>query len=81
MTKATTENYWTGIASAQLKGRTVKAVRYMSEEEAQEMMLDSRPVAIFFDDGSFVFPMRDDEGNDGGALFTSDDANPVLPVI
>ena len=76
-----TENYWTGIASAQLKGRTVEAVRYMTEEEAKEMCIDSRPLAIFFDDGSFVFAMRDDEGNDGGALFTSDDANPVLPVI
>lgn len=81
MTNTATENYWTGIASAQLKGRTVKAVRYLTEEEAQEMYIDSRPLAIFFDDGSFVFAMRDDEGNDGGALFTSDDANPVLPVI
>lgn len=81
MSNTSTENYWTGIASGQLKGRTVKAVRYMSEEEAKEMMLDSRPVAIFFDDGSFVFPMRDDEGNDGGALFTSNETNPVLPVI
>lgn len=76
-----TEKYWTGIASAQLKGRTVKAVRYMSEEEAKEMYIDSRPLAIFFDDGSFVFPMRDDEGNDGGAWFTSDKDNHVLPVI
>ena len=76
-----TEKYWTDIASAQLKGRTVTAVRYMSEEEAQEMMIHSRPLAIFFDDGSFVFPMCDDEGNDGGAWFTSDEDNHVLPVI
>jgi len=36
---------------------------------------------IFFSDGTYIFPSCDDEGNNAGALFTSDKENDVLPVI
>jgi hypothetical protein len=38
-------------------------------------------VVIFFRDGTYIFPSRDDEGNDAGALFTSSETTRVLPVI
>ena len=76
-----TEQLWTDKAEAQLLGRTALTVRYLTAEEAREMMIGRRPLAIFFDDGSYLFPMADDEGNDGGSLFTSNEDEPILPVI
>lgn len=56
-----------------LVGKTIKEVRYMTKEEAEEMMWYKRPIVIFFTDGSHMFPSMDDEGNDGGALFGFDE--------
>jgi hypothetical protein len=39
------------------------------------------PLVIFFNDGSYMFPSQDDEGNDGGSLFTSFKDLPTIPVI
>jgi hypothetical protein len=52
-----------------LKGRTIVAARYMSKQEAEDMYWDSRPLVIHLDNGTLLFMSRDDEGNDGGALF------------
>ena len=40
-----------------------------------------RPVALHLDNGVWVFPSQDDEGNDGGALFTTDEKQECLPVL
>ena len=72
---------WEWTARNMLVGKTIAAVRYMTEEEAADSYFDSSPIVIIFDDGSYIFPMRDDEGNDAGALATSDEENPTLPVI
>jgi hypothetical protein len=42
---------------------------------------DERTVAFQTQDGLWFFPSRDDEGNGGGALFTSDDKQGCLPVM
>ena len=76
-----TQQKWEADIGKFLKGKTIKAVRYMSQEEKEQYMWDSRPLAIFFTDGSFIFPMADDEGNDGGALCTSSKELPVIPVM
>ena len=76
-----TRDIWTAKARKLLVGRTIAAVRYMTEEEAADSDFYSSPIVIIFDDGSYIFPMRDDEGNDAGALATSDEENPTLPVI
>ena len=76
-----TRDIWTEKARKLLVGRTIAAVRYMTEEEAADSDFYSSPIVIIFDDGSYIFPMRDDEGNDAGALATSDEENPTLPVI
>ena len=45
------------------------------------MMWDSRPIVIIFDDDSYIFPMADDEGNNGGALATSFTDLSTIPII
>jgi hypothetical protein len=76
-----TEQRWTKIASAQLKGRTIVEVRYLTAEEAAQLGWSRRPVVMQLDDGNIVYASRDDEGNDGGALFTNNKKEPVLPLL
>ena len=72
---------WLGIAGKQLIGKRIVGIRYMTQAEADEYIWHSRPLIVTLDDGSWFMPSADDEGNDGGALFTSDEAEPVLPVL
>ena len=56
----------------------------MSTHEANESMWDNRPICILLNDGTWIIPQRDDEGNDGGALYVANavkDKAEVLPVI
>lgn len=75
------ETYWTGIAQAQLLGRKIVQVRYLSHEEADDLGWYERCVVIQLDDGNLILPSSDDEGNSAGALFTNNKANPTLPVL
>jgi hypothetical protein len=67
--------------SKHLVGKTITFVRYLSKEEAQAMDWVSRPIVIQLDDGSCIWPSRDDEGNDGGSLFTTLTEVPVIGKI
>jgi hypothetical protein len=40
-----------------------------------------RPIAFQLNDGNWIYPSADDEGNEGGSLFTSDDKDPILPLL
>ena len=42
---------------------------------------DSQPCEIYLEDGIILTPSMDDEGNNGGALFTTLDDLPVIPVL
>lgn len=53
----------------------------MSDEEVADCGFDSSGIVIIFDDGSYIFPMSDDEGNDAGAIATSNEDLPTIPVI
>jgi len=75
------DNYWNKQASDYLVGRTILKVEWMSNDEAQDLGWYSRPLAILLYNGVWIYPMRDDEGNDGGALFTSDENNGCLPLM
>jgi hypothetical protein len=75
------EEKWVKEIRDFLKGKTIKEVRYMTDKECSEMMWYNKPLVIVFTDGSWIFPSCDDEGNDGGALFTSSDELPVIPVM
>jgi hypothetical protein len=75
--------YWTEYGQKHLKGKIVSDVRYLTPQEAEDMGWSSRPIAIFFSDGSYIYPSRDDEGNDGGALFgtAADGEDLLFPVL
>lgn len=75
------DKIWGDIAVKQFVGRKIVGARYLSQEEADEMGWYSRPVVLQLDDGNILYPSSDDEGNDGGALFTNDKENDVLPVL
>lgn len=72
---------WATKAEKQLKGKKIAAVRYLTEQEKENMMWRNSAPVIFFEDGSYLFPSRDDEGNNAGALFTSFDELPTIPII
>ena len=73
--------HWLKEAKKQLLNRKIVGVEYMTVDEMNALGWYSRPVLIILDDGNIIYPSRDDEGNDGGALFTTNEANPVLPVL
>ena len=74
--------HWMDYAEKHLVGKTIKAVGWMTEKEAVHLGWQySRPIVIEFMDGTMIFPSRDDEGNDGGALFgQSGDESLTFPV-
>ena len=60
---------WTEYAQKHLVGRTIKAARYMTDEETEEQGWSRKAVVLELDDGTTIFPSHDDEGNGPGALF------------
>jgi hypothetical protein len=72
---------WEASASAFLVGKTVASVRYLTSDEMDNLGWYQRSLVIFFSDGSHIFSSQDDEGNNAGALFTSDDDLSVIPTI
>jgi len=75
------DKLWNKVAADMLVGRTVKAAFYMLGEEAGNCGFNSRPLVIIFDNGLCIYPMSDDEGNDAGALATTDSKTAILPVL
>lgn len=75
------EQKWTEGASSFLVGKTVRRVQYLTRKNADEMMWSSRPLFIEFTDGSHVFAVSDDEGNDSVALGTSSEELPTIPTL
>lgn len=73
------EKRWNPIAKRLLEGRKVVEVRYMNSEEQEGMGWFYKPVVMFFEDGSYVYSSKDDEGNEAGALFCKDGEG--LPVL
>ena len=63
------------------QGKKIVNVRYMSDEERDAYGWTHKPMVIFFDDGSYLFPMSDDEGNEAGALCTSHDNLQTIAVL
>lgn len=56
-----------------LVGKTVVKVRQMTQDECDQFMWDARygevPIVLELNDGSFVVPSQDPEGNGAGFLF------------
>ena len=72
---------WGEDCSKALVGKTIKEVRYLTEEEADGLGWDRCSLVISLDDGTFMYPSQDDEGNGPGALFTNIDKLETIPAI
>jgi hypothetical protein len=72
---------WEKIACDQLLGKKIVKVRYLNKKDIENLGWYESAIAFQLDDGNWIFPSQDDEGNGAGALFTCNDKNPVLPVI
>lgn len=76
------QNRWTEIAEKRVLGKQIVAVEYMSDQEADNIGWYKRPVAFKLNDGSWLYPQADDEGNDGGAIvYINKEDSEVFPVI
>jgi hypothetical protein len=75
------ETEWLKLMNDKLAGRKIVKVRLLTKEEAEDLGWYSRSVVLHLDDGNLLYPSRDDEGNDAGALFTNDEELSTLPVF
>lgn len=66
-----------------LLNRRIVEVRYLTPDECRRQMWSFTGVALVLDDGTTVYPARDAEGNDAGALHgvAGDGMDFVLPEI
>ena len=71
--------YWRKKADKLLLNKKIVAIEWMTEGESENLSWGSRPVCLKLDDGTWIFPMADDEGNDGGALAVGE--SETLPVF
>jgi hypothetical protein len=80
--KAELREYWGNLASNFLVGKTIRRVRYLGDREREDIAWDSSGLVIEFEDGHWIIAMRDDEGNDAGAIWTSSQSElNIIPVI
>ena len=69
---------WSGDATKIFKGKVIKRIEYTTKKESKEMDWQRTPV-IVFTDNSWIMASGDDEGNQGGAFFTSSKEMSVIP--
>ena len=72
--------YWTKRVEKFLLGQKIVRVEYMSEDDADDMGWSSRPIQILLENGTWLTPQQDDEGNDGGAISTNF-PNRIIPTL
>ena len=72
---------WIKKISKLLVGKKIVKIQYMTKRVAEEQGWYRRPIQIRLEDGSWLTPSQDDEGNDGGSLFTNSKDLPTIPVI
>lgn len=79
--KLSNEISWEKRIAKSLVGRKIVDIRYLSAEEADSCGFYNQPICLFLDNGEWIMPMRDDEGNDGGAMATSYEKLSTIPVM
>tara|TARA_B100000579_G_scaffold297985_1_gene248071 strand:+ start:54598 stop:54840 length:243 start_codon:yes stop_codon:yes gene_type:complete len=75
------EKRWLTKIKKQLVGKTIVKIEYMHEDVVETNMWSSRPICILLDDGNWIYPMCDDEGNNGGAMGTTFEDLQTIPVF
>ena len=74
--------HWGNLASNFLVGKTIRRVRYLDDREREDIGWDKSALVIELTDGHWIGPMREDEGNDAGSLWTSSQSKlNVIPTI
>lgn len=74
---------WSDLGTKSLKGKTIKAIRYLTDSEKEDFMWYKNAPVIVFTDGTQIVAQCDDEGNDGGVLYIahSNGDGETLPSI
>lgn len=70
---------WTKKSKQVLEGRTIKEVRYLNDDEMEDLGWYNRPICFVLDNGEMCFISCDVEGNDGGVLFYGNKG--ILPTL
>tara|TARA_R100001594_G_scaffold150378_1_gene211305 strand:- start:584 stop:862 length:279 start_codon:yes stop_codon:yes gene_type:complete len=63
---------WNKEANALLAGQTITAVKYMTDEDAENFGWRERGLFIGLSNGAYLLVQQDDEGNGPGALYLMD---------
>ena len=56
--------------ASRLVGLQITNVRYMTDQECAELSIQHRAMLLTLNDGTVLYAMTDDEGNDAGVLMT-----------
>lgn len=72
---------WGVKAMLLLVGRKIERVRYLTEKEREGLGWSKRSLVLILDDGTYVWPSADDEGNNAGAFFTTNSKLELIPTI
>ena len=76
-----TRKEWEKKIPKLLVGRKIVAVQYQSDSDIEHFGWYAKGLLIELDDGTQLLPMQDDEGNGPGAIATSSEDIPTIPVF
>ena len=76
-----TQKEWEQKITSLLVGQKIVAVRYQTEEEMNDFGWYAKGLLIDLDDETQLLVMQDDEGNGPGAIATSSEELPTIPVF
>ena len=81
-TNADLREHWANLAGNFLEGKTIRRVRYLNDRECEDIGWIHSGLVIEFTDGHWLVPLKDNEFNDAGSLWTSSQTEiKVIPVI
>ena len=76
---------WKNRLSPELLGQRIVKMHYMSKRDAEELGWYKRPLMLMLENGTWIIPQQDDEGNYCGALLlmnnTKELKETLAPVI
>ena len=64
-----TSQKWKNRLSPELLGQRIGKMHYMSKRDAKKLKWYKRPLMLMLENGTWIIPQQDDEGNDGGAMW------------
>tara|TARA_Y200000002_G_scaffold377692_1_gene383730 strand:+ start:1911 stop:2276 length:366 start_codon:yes stop_codon:yes gene_type:complete len=60
---------WKNRLSPEILGQRIVRMQYMSKKDAEGLGWYKRPLMLMLENGTWIIPQQDDEGNDGSALW------------